>query len=777
MVVGLLAIGIAGNAAIFSLVDGLFLRPLPFEEADRLVDLNERAPNVDLPFIYIADPDAEAWRTGTRSFEAMGFYTEDGVNLSGRGAAERVRGVQTTCGLLEALRLRPLLGRALTREDERPGAPRVVLLGHGLWRRLFAGSPHALGETVRISNVPHTVVGVLPPAAVFPSRGDVWTPLALDTNPAASYWHLRGVGRLKPGVTVALATADLLRVHRLLVSAGRKANETTEPLVQPLRDRYLGGFRTSTRTLLVAVAIVLLIACFNAAGLMLVRTQARSREIAIRAALGGTRLDVLRPLLAETLVLTLGGGVLGLLLGVLCLRGMLALMPPEIPDWIVIGFDRRFALCCVSLTCASALACGLAPALGATKVDLRGALHEGSTRSSLSAKRHGVWRAIVVLEVALAVVVLAGAGLVLQAFRRVLALDPGFRADHVVGFRVSLPDAAYPTAERRTAFADVLLERVRAIPGVAHAGAVSYLPLEPADMTGFEVEGRDAKPNEQEPAVVHLSATAGYGEAIGLQLVRGRTFEPRDALADGPGAAVVTEGFARWAWPGGEPIGRRIRGRGQADWLEVVGVVRDVRQVNLEQDARMAVYEPYHRMPVPYLSLALRSRVEPKALVAPARAAVRSLDPELPVFDVMTMDERVSRSLWARRATSWLIASFAAVALALAAAGLYGVVSYTVSQRTREIAVRVALGACPADVVRDVLSRGMALAGAGAVIGMLIALWAGQLLQSLLFGVSPRDPATAVGVLLLVTTTVLAAHLVPARRALGIDPSRVLRSE
>ncbi len=777
MVIGMLGLGIAGNAAIFSVVNGLFLRPLPFEHPERLVDLNERARGVDLPYIYVSDPDADAWRRGNTTFDAMAFYEEDGVNLAGRATAERARGVRATAGLLEVLRVRPLLGRGFGPQDERPGAAKVALLGYSLWQRLFGGDPRVLGETLRISNVPHTIVGVLPKSAVFPSRADVWTPLTLDTNLTASYWRLRGVGRLKPGVTIARGSADLLRVHRGLVAMGRRFNEGTEPLVQSLRDRYLGSFRASSRALLGAVGVVLLIACVNVAGLTIVRASGRSREIAIRAALGATRFDLLRPLFAETLTLASAGGVLGLLLGVACLRGMLALMPPEMPDWIVFGLDLRFALFCLALTAAAALVCGVAPALGAAKADLRGALHEGGARSSLSPRRRAALGAIAVFEVALAVVLLVGAGLLLQAFRRVLAVDPGFHADQVVGFRIALPEIAYPDAERRVAFADALLEHVRAIPGVTAAGAASYLPLEPADMTGLEVEGRTPRPNEQDPAVVHIAATSGYVEAIGMRLVAGRAFEARDAIAHDPGVAIVTEGFARWAWPGRDPIGRRIRNHGAANWIEVVGVVRDVRQVSLEQDARMAVYEPYPQLAVPYLSIALRSCVAPQALVGQARAAVRALDPDLPLFDVMSMDERVSRSLWARRATSWLIGCFAAVALALAAAGLYGVLSYTVNQRVREIAIRVALGARSRDVLGDVLARGMALAGSGSAIGLVVVLWTGRLLQSLLFGVSPSDPATLAAVVLVVTATVLVANLVPARRAAAVDPNRVLRSE
>jgi putative ABC transport system permease protein len=777
MVVGILALGVAGNAAVFSVVDALFLRPLPFPESGRLVDLDERDPHVDLPSIFVSDPDADAWRRGNTTFESMAFYEQNGVNLSGRAGAERGRGIQTTAGLLDVLRTPPLLGRALAPADERPGAPKVALLGFGLWQRMYGGSPRALGDTVRIDGVPHTVVGILPRGAVFPSRADVWTPLALDTNVALSYWHLRGVGRLQPGVTLDKASADLLRVHRGLVAMGRRFNESSQPVVRPLRDRHLGAFRTSARALVGAVGILLLISCVNVAGLMIVRGSARSHEIAIRAALGGTRLQVLRPLVVETGLLVGAGGVLGLGLGSLCLKGMLALMPPGIPDWIGFGLDHRFAFLCVAVTAATALLCAPGPALGAARVDLRAALHEGSSRASVPARSRLALNGVAVVEIALAVTLLAGAGLLLRAFGRVLDVDPGFRSDRVIGFRVTLPAPAYPTPERRVAFADALLERVRAKPGVTLAGAASYLPLEPADMTGIEVEGRAPRPDEQGPAVVHIAATPGYVETMGLRMVAGRAFREEDGARVDPSPAIVSESFARWAWPGANPIGRRIRNFGSPGWMEVVGVAGDVRQLSLEEGARMFVYEPYPRLPVPYLSVALRGAIDPRGLVAPARAAVRALDPDLPLFDVMSMDERVSRSLWARRAYSWLIGSFAAVALVLAAAGLYGVLSYSVSQRTREIAIRVALGARRGQIAATVLGHGMRLVAAGCALGLGAALIAGGLLRSLLFGVSPRDPATLAAALLVVVSTALAANLVPARRAAGVDPNSVLRSE
>lgn len=652
------------------------------------------------------------------------------------------------------------------------------MIGYDLWQRLFGGDRNVLGQILKIDNRPFTIVGVLPRETVFPSEAELWSPLAADPNEGGS-WYLNGVGRLKPGVSLDQARADLVRIHSGLVQTGRKENEITSPVLQPLRDRYLGEFRAVTHVLLGAVAIVLLIACANIAGLMMVRASARAREIAIRTALGASRGRIVGQLLTESLLIAAAGGVLGILSGKACLAGMLALIPEDIPRWIRFDLDLRFLLFCVAITGAAAVLFGLAPALVAVRVDLRASLHDTGTRSSISRSRSRSLSALVVGEIALALVLLVSAGLLVQAFRRVQQVDPGFRAENVLTFRVSIPEATYDKPEKVLAFFENLLTQVRAIPGVRSAGAASAPPLGGHSGTFFTAEGaQPLGPNEQNPVVLRVIVTPGYFEAIGMTFLAGRPFEDRDGESKGRAVAIVNESFARRNWPGVTAVGKRIRPSWLKDeWMQVVGVMRDEKHYGLDQEMRPAVYLPHRQMPGNGMGVVLRTSIDPSALAGPARDALRRLDPDLPMFEVRTMKETLDRSLWARRAYSWLFAVFAGVALVLAAAGIYGVISYAVSRRTHEIGIRLALGASPGRVLRQVLGQGMVLVVIGITLGLGATLWGARLLETLLFGVSTRDPLTYALVAAGLVCVALLANLMPARRAASVDPMRALRSE
>jgi len=780
-VVGMLALGVAGNAAIFSIFNGLFLKPLPFRDAEQLIDLDETAPKWSLHYVGISNPDFYLWRKNNNTFDGMAFFTDSSFNFSDRGTSQRILGGQVTYDLLDVLGLKPVLGRGFLPDEDKPDAHKVAMLSYDFWQRMFQGDRGVLGRVVKLNEEAYTIVGVLPKEAVFPERAELWTPLAADPDPKKSTgWYLNGIGRLKHGMSMELATADLTRVHKTVISQGQKVNQITSPILTPLRDRYLGDFRTVSHILLGGVGVVLLIACVNVTALMMVRGASRAREIAIRTAIGASRSRIVRQLFTENLVLAGIGGVLGVLLGDFCLQGMLSLMPADnLPPWIRFSLDWRFAVFCVAITGAAAVLSGLAPVLQASRVDARGSLQDAGVRSTLSRGRSMTLGALVICEIGLALILSISAGLLLEAFHKVLNVDPGFRPDHVISYRVNLPETKYKKDEQRQAFFETLVERSRSIPGVKSVGATSAAPLGGHSGNFWEAEGQ-AKlgPNDKNPVVLNVVATPDYFDAIGMTFLQGRPFRVDEADLKHTRAAVVNETFAKYYWPGKSPIGKRIRYQGsQEEWIQVVGVTRDEKHYGLDQEMKPSVLLPFNGNPRDSMTIVLRGSIDPQMLVAPSREIVRQMDADLPMFDIRTMTERVNRSLWARRAYSWLFGAFALIAVVLAAAGIYGVVSYAVSQRTQEIGIRMALGAQPNQVLRHTLASGLILVSAGVVVGLLGAFGATRLLQSLLFGVSAHDPAIYVAVILGVVIVGLLANAIPARRAASVDPMRALRFE
>ena len=786
MVIGMLALGVAGNAAIFSLFNSLFLCPLPFAEADRLIDLDETAPKWSLRYVGVSTSDLYEWRKDNSTFDSMAFFRGPSYNLSDRGTAQRVQGAQVTCDMLDVLRLKPLIGRNFSGEEDMPGGPQVVLLSYDLWQRRFGRDPNVLGRILKLDEQPYTVIGVLPREAVFPSGADLWTPLAADPSSNSGY-YVNGVGRLKSGVSIEQARADLLRIHKAMISEGHKLNEITSPVLTPLRDRYLGDFKTVSQVLLGAVGMVLLISCVNIGALMMVRGSFRSREIAIRTALGASRGRIIAQLLTENTVLAATGGAVGALIGAVCLRGMVSEIPVEMPQWVSFSLDWRFAIFCVAITGGAALLFGLAPALQALRVDIRGSLQDAAAR--ITPGRRGTLGVLVVSEIALALMLSISAGLLVQAFRKVLRVDPGFRPENVITFRVSVPGATYETPEQKIAYYDNLLMRLRRLPGVKAAGATSAPPLGGDHWGGqFEAEGgRLVGKQGENPEVLRIAATPGYFDAIGMTLLDGRTFEEQDARRKAPLVVMVNEMFAKHFWGKESPVGKRIRQPGSKDWYQVIGLSRDEKHDGLDQEVKPSVFQPYSTTiltvdpndarALRYMSIVLRGSIDPRMLLGAAREIVRQLDPNIPTFEIQTMTEQLDRSLWTRRAYSWLFSAFAMIAILLATAGLYGTVSYAVSRRTQEIGIRMALGARPGQVLSQVLLSGMALASIGAAAGLLGALSATRLLRGLLFGVSSYDSLIYAAMVLLVLGVGLLATFVPARRAARVDPVRALHFE
>ncbi len=777
-----LTLGIGATTAVFSLLDGLFLRPFPFQAPERLMYLDETAPKWNLEYTGVFYGDFVGWREHTRAFEAMALYATEGANVWDGSTSERLDVARTTYEFPEVLGVKPLLGRTFTVEEDRPGGAPVVLLSERYWRRRFASAQDAVGRSLTVDGVPRTVVGVMPRAAEFPERTDLWLPLAQDpAMPCCSYSYA-GIGRLRPGVSLSQARADLLEAQKPLWEAHDKEH-VVSPTTLPLRDLLVADYRVIAIALGVGVALVLLIACANVASVMLARAIFRQREIGIRAALGATTGQVTRQLLTESLVLAVAAGLLGGGLGRWALHQLVTGLPDKLPGWASFAVDWRagvFALLVVGVT---AVLFGLAPALQARRQDGRHALIVGSRGGSPTAPQRRTLNALVVGEIALASVLLIGGGLLLRSYHAVAGADPGFRADHVLSYRLAPPSSTYPAGTDHLALYDRIMTSLRALPEVERVGAINCPPLGCHLGQFYRAEGQAEAPDGHDPVVLTRFASPDYFAAMGIRLLRGRLLRPGDGAPGTRPAVVVNESFAKLKWPDGpDPTGRWIgSGSDTTNRMTVVGVVADVRHYGLDRPSRPGIYVPMDVMAgqtdPPAFSIVLRTRGNPTAAVEPVRAVMRRIDPTLALYQVGTMTEAVARSLGLRRTFSWLLAVFAGIALALAVGGVYAVLSYLVGRRTRELGIRITLGAERRQVLTLVLRQGLVLVGIGLAIGLPAALLAGRGLRSLLAGVSANDPATFAVVAGALVVTGLLAALVPARRASAVDPRVALTDE
>jgi putative ABC transport system permease protein len=777
LVVLMMTLGVAGNAAVFRIFNGLFLRPLPFDHPEQLVDLDETAPQWDLEFVGIAYPDFVAWRRDTHSFAGMAAFTTGGRNLAGDGEAERVDVVAATHDLASVLGFQPLLGRFFTEEEDRADGALVTLLSYGFWQRYFGGAADVLGRTLSLSAQTYEVIGVLPPSADFVSDAGLWIPLQEDPQEWHG-WYLTGVGRLRPGATIEQARTDLLSIHRGMAEE-RSANAITSPVINPIRERYLGQYRLGSSVLLGAVGIILLIACANIAGLLLARSLAREREIGIRVAMGASRGRIVRQLLAESLLLASVGAALGAAGGYWGSSALVAKMSEQLPQWVTFQLDGRFVLFTLAVTLGAALVFGLVPAWQASGADLRGALHGATNRMSASLSKRRGMSALVAGEVGLALVLLIVAGLSARDLLQLEDLDPGYKAENVLTYSLVLPSTTYTDGEQRLAFVESHLAAVRALPGVVDAAVASSLPLSGHWGWFFSVEGAPERgPDEPNPVVLNRIVTPSYFATLGVTLKAGRGFDDFDGRQDSTRAVIVNESFVRAFFAEGEdPIGRRIRGGGESPWMQVVGIARDVKHYGVDRDMRPGVYQPIAQFPLSSFQVAIRTSRDPGQIAAAARNAVGNADPELAVFDVRTMQQRADESLWTRRASAWMIAAFSTVALTLAVAGLYGVISYGVGQRTHEIGIRMALGARRGQVLGRVMGQGLALVGVGIVAGIVTAVALAHVVAGLLVGVSATDPIIYAGVSAILVVVAAVANYLPARRAAALHPMGALRSE
>jgi len=796
-----LALGIGANTAVFSVVNGVLLRPLPYPAPDRLVWLSER--NSMFPTVSIAYPNFVDWQREQNVFEDLGLYKPVSVNLTGDGEPQRVQGSFLSSGAFGAFQVQPIIGRFFREKEDRPGAAGLAVISNGLWQTRFGGRTDVLDKTISINGQPITVVGVMPAGFAFPTAVDLWLSLGPELgNPGLHYmdrgyhsgWF--GVARLKTGVTLAKADSSMEGVAEAL-EREYAPNKNQRVRIDPLIDNYVSGVRRAMWTLLGAVALVLLIACANIANLTLARSAARQKEIAVRAALGAGQTRIIRQLLSESLLLASIGGTGGLLLARLGLPIILSIAADSIPRTEAISVDAPVLVFAVVVACLTGIFFGLVPAWQASRTNLQSTLLQKSSRVTGGSTR--IREALVVFEFALTLVLLVGAGLLLRSLQHLQQINPGFTGERVLSFRFDLPPKKYKSEESQSHFYNSLLERVRVLPGVVSAGVSSRVPLDPTDTfkSPFLIEGQPEPPANEVPVLDLSVVSPDYFQTVGIPMLRGRPFNESDDRShlqgsdfssvddgqrwmDGLNKIIVDEGLANRYWPNEDPIGQRVR----LPWgakppvLEIVGVVGRVKLDRLTDQGRFPqAYLPFRQGPRSGMAVLVKTTVEPQSLIASMRHEVSQMDPDQPIYSVKTLSDIRDQAIAPQRLNFALLGNFALLALVLAAVGIYGVLSQFVQQRTQEIGVRLALGAQVGDVLKLVLRDGMRLAIIGVALGMAGALSLSHLLSSMLFEVRPLDLLTFCAVPALLLLVALLACWVPARRALKVDPLVALRCE
>ena len=784
-----LALGIGANAAIFSVVNAVLLRPLPYPDSDQLVMIWGQLPTHGLGKLNVSPPEFVDYRDRNHAFSAIATYASLGRNLTGAGEPERINVTFVTEGFFSVVATRPQYGRTFLREEDQPGHDHVAILSHSLWQRRFGGDRNIIGRYVMLDGVSHEVVGVMPAEFQFPdSETQIWKPMAFDgddlsENSRGSH-YLDLIARMKPGVTLDQAKTDVRSIAAQMQrehldhyeeGSGWAAN------VVSLHKEVVGDVRLALLVLSGVVGLVLSIACANVANLLLARAASRQREIAIRTALGAGRVQIIRQLLIESLSLSFAGGAIGILIAVWGKDLLTALSPATLPRLNEIRIEGRVMAFTFAISLLTGLVFGIFPALQASKLNLSESLKEGSGKTTESRNRHRLRDLLVISEVAMAMVLLVGAGLMIKSLYRLQQVDLGFDPTNVLTLHLSLSQVKYREPQTQRAFFDQLIGKVERLPGVKSVGVVNFLPLSGSgNRRNISVEGKPENPVNVEFRI----SNPQYFTAMGLELRKGRLFDEHDR-ENTTYVTVVNESFTRIFLPGEDPLGKRIKMGGlnaPFRWLAVVGVVKDLKHQGRDVEARPEMYIPYLQPPLPdwkfqSMFLAVRAEHEPQSLIGATRAAVQEIDREQPIYDVATMQQSLAKSVAPRRFNMLLMAIFSALALVLASIGIYGVVSYSVTQRIREFGIRMALGAKASDVLKLVLKGGMALTLVGIAIGLVAALVLTRLMTSLLFGVTPTDAVTFAAVLVLLVVVSLFACYVPARRATKVDPLVALRYE
>ena len=776
-----LALGIGANTAIFSLVNTVLLRPLPYPDAQRLVQIWEQQPERAPGVRPVRPANFFEWKGRAISFEDVAWSRDGMFALTGAGEPESIIGYRFSANMLAVLGVQPALGRGFTAEEDTPGGPSVVLLSDKLWKRRFSADRGILGRTLTLNGQPYTVIGVMPPEFRHPQMAELWTPLALAPALSASRTAgiLRLVGRLKSGVTREQAETEVQALYRDMAARYPATNEGLE--AQVVAFGTTGDAKPLLLILFAGVGFVLLIACANVANLLLADASSRRRELAVRSALGATRYRVMRQMLTESLMLAVVGGAVGALVTWWTRDGLVMLFPTNIANLNLplverIDYDGGVFLFALGISVVTGLLFGLLPAWNVTRTQLQGALKEGDRGGSGSRRTHSV---LVVAEVALSIVLLAGALLMVQSFMKVQRLDFGFDTERVLSARVILPAYRYSDAADVEAFTKALVPKLQQIPGVEAAGVVSYLPL--SGWSGgidFSIEGKPPSSAAERPSAAFQAATEDYFRAMRIPLRSGRTFTARDDRS-APPVVVINETLAKKYWPGEDPVGKRVLVPGTSGETahEVVGVVGDVRHGGLEEPIEGEMYFSYWQGGTAILCMAVRTAGDPSSLAGQVRAAVWAVDREQPVTYVMPVRDLAAESLAFRRAGMMLAGGFGVLALVLAAIGIYGVLSYSVSRRTREIGVRLALGATRTEVAKLVMREGLMMTAIGVVLGLGAASLLMQYLGSVLYQVRPGDPLTYVVVAGVLLTVAMLATLIPAQRATSVDPLVALRAE
>ena len=779
-----LALGIGPNTAIFTMVNAVLLKPLPVPEPQRVVMIWGTMLQSGFDQLPVSGADYLDWKRQATSFDEMAAafaIPEYGLNVSGSGEPERVPAAMASKEFLPALGIRPIAGRNFLPEEDRPGGAPAVLIGNAFWQRRFHSDPSAIGRTLTVDGVPRTIVGVVPHELGEMVAADLWLPTAIDPNNPERRNHNYGVvALLKPGVTVAQARAEMTVIAQRLERAYPASNTGYGITVFPMAEMFTGRIRPVLMILLGAVGLLLLIACSNLANLLLARAATREKEIAVRAALGAGRSRIVRQLLTESLVLAVAGGSLGLLLAIWTVHVLRGVVPDMFPMLQHMRVDLPVLSFTLGLSILTGLLFGMVPAWKSSYADLNTTLKEAGGRSESAGGSHRVRSFLLASQVALAVLLSVSAGLLLRSFVRVAAVNPGVRVAHILTMNLSLPTVKYDTPVKRANFYRDLTERLESVPGVRAAGAVMFLPLRVSmlafriGVNGFQIQGRQPVSQGQEPMADYRIATPGYFNTIGIALRKGRLFDQHDDL-DAKRVALINEAMAGRHFPRENPLGQHITTGGAS--MEIVGVVADAKLYGLDAAIEPAIYVPHMQHPAESMGLAVQTQGDPAALASAVRSEILKLDPEQPISSVRTMEKVLSDSLMLRRVSMLMLAVFAALALTLAAVGIYGLTAYSVSRRTHEIGLRVALGASQAEVLRLIVVRGLVISVIGAAIGLAAALQLTRALSGMLYGVTATDPLVFAGVPLLLVAVSAIASYVPARKAMRIDPLVALRYE
>jgi putative ABC transport system permease protein len=785
-----LALGIGANTAIFSVVNAVLLRPLPFANSEQLMNIWETDSTRGYKRGAASYPNFVDWREQNHVFERMATYHDNDFIMTGRGEPARLQGAVVNADLFPLLGVAPVIGRGFLPDEDKPGeGGRVVVLSQGLFQKRFNSDPNIVNQSMVLDGKSYTIVGVMPSAFQFPVQNEpveLWTTVAVDREGKEPLTDERGahymsvIARLRPGVSKEQAQAEMTSISARLEQQYPDKDLHKSSRVEPTLEALVGDIRPALLILLGAVGCVLLIACANVANLLLARAMTRHKEMAIRSALGASRIRVVRQLLTESVLLSLTGGALGLMLAVWWSDLLVALGKENIPRALQVGLDWRVLGFTLLVSVLTGVIFGLVPAIHSSKTELTESLKEGGRGSGEGARRNRIRGVLVVSELAIAVVLLVGAGLLMQSLWRLRQVSPGFESQGLLTFVVGIPEVRYPT-EKQAQFYHDLVARVESLPGVRSASAVIPLPLSgDAFSISFETEGRPVAKGNQ-PSADFFAISDGYFKTLGVSMLKGRDLNERDNK-QAPGVIIVNQAFARKFFPDEDPVGKRIKPGISTDtdepaMREIVGMVSDVRNRNLSSELRPGYFVPAAQIPFNQMTMVVRTTSDPHSLITAVQNEVHAMDKELPIFNVKTMDEYIAATVAAPRFNTTLLVIFAAVALVLTIVGLYGVMSYSVAQRTNEIGIRMALGAQTRDVLRLIVSQGFKLVLLGLAIGLAGAFALMRVIASLLFGVTTKDPLTFAAVAVLLAFVALLACYIPARRATRLDPLRALRYE